>query len=229
MLELMQEREQQSERPRLSGRRAEAARNDPKILAAARAVFVRDPSAPMAAVAREAGVGVGAVYRRFASKEELLQRLCADGLRTFIDIAHGAEAEGDPGRAFEALVTGVVDADVHSLTVSLAGTFTPTAELGSLAQEASALARRIVDDARSATAIRPDLTAEDFSMLLEQVTAVRLPDPGRTAEVRRRYVALHLDAWRHVPGTGALPGSPPTTDELNARWVPPAQAAGTGR
>jgi AcrR family transcriptional regulator len=217
------------EQPRLGGRRAEAARNDPKILAAARAVFMRDPAAPMAAVAHEAGVGVGAIYRRFSGKEELLQRLCADGLRTFLDVARAARAQADPGRAFEALVAGVVDADVHSLTVSLAGTFTPTAELGSLAEEANGLARRIVEDARSSGAIRPDLAVEDFSMLLEQVTAVRLPDSARTAEVRRRYVALHLDAWRQKPTGGALPGRPPTEDELNARWLPRGQAAGTGR
>src|SRR3712207_6956035 len=36
----------------LSGRRAEAARNDRRILEAAREVFVADPSVPIAAVAR---------------------------------------------------------------------------------------------------------------------------------------------------------------------------------
>jgi AcrR family transcriptional regulator len=225
----MEDQDPGAGQPRLSGRRAEAARNDPKILAAARAVFVRDPAAPIAAVAREAGVGVGAIYRRFSGKEELLQRLCADGLRAFRDVANAALGEPDSARAFERLVTGVVDADVHSLTVSLAGMFTPTTELGSLAEEANGLARRIVEDARSAGTLRPDLTVEDFTMLLEQVTAVRLPDPDRTAEVRRRYVALHLDAWRQVPVGGALPASPPTAEELNARWVPRAQATGTGR
>src|SRR5918998_82742 len=225
----MEDQDPGAGQPRLSGRRAEAARNDPKILAAARAVFVRDPAAPIAAVAHEAGVGVGAIYRRFSGKEELLQRLCADGLRTFLDVARAARAQPDPGRAFEALVTGVVDADVHSLTVSLAGTFTPTAELGSLAEEANGLARRIVEDARSSGAIRPDLAVEDFSMLLEQVTAVRLPDPARTAEVRRRYVALHLDAWRQKPTGGALPGRPPTEEELNAGGRPGGRGGGPGR
>ena len=216
----LEQPEPRLEQPRLSGRRAEAARNDPKILAAARAVFVRDPAAPMAAVAREAGVGIGAVYRRFASKEELLQRLCADGLRTFLEVASAAREKGDEARAFEALVTGIVEADVHSLTVSLAGTFTPTKELGALAQEANAMAARVIEGARTAGAICPDLTPEDFAMLLEQVTAVRLPDPSRTAEARRRYVALHLDAWRNVRSDRALPGGPPTQDELSARWVP---------
>ena len=51
----------------LSGRRAEAARNDERILEAARAVFVADPGAPISAVAEHAGVGVGARFRRFES------------------------------------------------------------------------------------------------------------------------------------------------------------------
>jgi hypothetical protein len=60
----------------LSGRQAEARRNDGLILEAAREVFVEDPDAPISAVAERAGVGIGALYRRYASKEEL--RACGD-------------------------------------------------------------------------------------------------------------------------------------------------------
>jgi AcrR family transcriptional regulator len=201
------------------GRQAEAARNDPKILAAARTVFVRDPEASVHVVAREAGVGVGAVYRRYAGKEELLQTLCRDGLRTFVEIARDAAGRADPGEAFEALVTGVVEADVHSLTVSLAGTFVPTPDMWELATEARTLQERVLAAAQSAGAVRHDVTQADLTMLLEQVTAVRVPDAGRTAALRRRYLALHLQAWRAV-GAPALPGSPPTSDELGARWAP---------
>lgn len=66
----------------LSGRKAQAARNDQLIMASARAVFVADPSAPIAAVAEHAGVGISALYRRFPSKEELLRQLSLDGLHT---------------------------------------------------------------------------------------------------------------------------------------------------
>ena len=58
----------------LRGRQAEAARNDAAILEAARAVFLRDSSAPMSAVAERAGVGVAGLYRRFAGKDELLRK-----------------------------------------------------------------------------------------------------------------------------------------------------------
>ena len=114
----------------LSGRRAQAARNDRVILDAAREVFVADPKAPISAVAERAGVGIGALYRRYRSKEDLLRRLSADGLRAYTAAVEDALADdGDPWDAFTGFMRRVVDADTNSLTLRLAGTFTPTEEL----------------------------------------------------------------------------------------------------
>src|SRR5215218_11248549 len=108
---------------RLPGRQAEAARNDQRILEAARAVFTADPTAPISAVAERAGVGISALYRRYRSKEELLQQLSGDGLRRYIAEAEVALAdEGDRWAAFAGFMRGIVDADTHSLTLRLAGT-----------------------------------------------------------------------------------------------------------
>src|ERR1700734_1383833 len=68
----------------LSGRRREAAHNDVEILAAAREVFVTDPSAPISAVAARAKVGISALYRRYASKDDLLRELARDGLMRYV-------------------------------------------------------------------------------------------------------------------------------------------------
>src|SRR3954464_3048646 len=111
---------------RLRGRQAQAARNDLLILEAAREVFTANPEAPIAAVAERAGVGISALYRRHGSKEDLLRRLCADGLQSHIGGAHAPLDDDDPWQSFARFVVDVVDADVHSLTISLAGTFTPT-------------------------------------------------------------------------------------------------------
>ena len=114
----------------MSGRRAEAVRNDRVILDAAREVFVADPKAPISAVAGRAGVGIGALYRRYGSKEDLLRRLAADGLAVYIAVVGAALAdEGDPWEAFANFMRRIVDADTHSLTLRLAGTFSPTEEL----------------------------------------------------------------------------------------------------
>jgi AcrR family transcriptional regulator len=76
----------------MSGRQAQAARNDQVILDAARAVFVADPTAPIAAVAERAGVGISALYRRYPSKEALLRTLCLDGLRSPTTVTRGTSS-----------------------------------------------------------------------------------------------------------------------------------------
>jgi AcrR family transcriptional regulator len=202
----------------MSGRRAEAARNDQRILEAARAVFVADPGAPIAAVAEHAGVGISALYRRYASKEELLRRLCADGLRAYIPAAEEALADdGDPWEAFARFMRRIVDADTHSLTSRLAGTFTPTEELNRDAAIAQELNERLLERTVAAGALRSDLDVNDLSMVFEQVAAVRLGDKERTSQLRHRYLALLLEAM-HGPAAAPLPGPPPTWEEITARW-----------
>ncbi len=202
----------------LSGRRAEAARNDQRILDAARAVFVADPGAPIAAVSEHAGVGISALYRRYPSKEELLRRLCGDGLASYIAAAEEALADdGDPWEGFARFMRRVVDADTHSLTARLAGTFTPTDELNRDAGIAQELNERLVERARAAGAIRDDLDVNDLSMVFEQLASIRLGDEARTRQLRHRYLALLLEAM-HGPSGSRLPGPPPTWRELTARW-----------
>jgi AcrR family transcriptional regulator len=202
----------------LSGRQAEARRNDRLILEAAREVFVEDPDAPISAVAERAGVGIGALYRRYASKEDLLRRLCADGLRTYIAEAEAALAdEDDPWAAFAAFMRRVVAADTHSLTLRLAGTFTPTEELYQDSRKAQELNLRLFERTKTAGAIRQDVEVDDLSLLFEQVAAVRIGDEERTRQLRRRYLALLLDALR-VPSESPLPGPPPSWEEISQRW-----------
>jgi AcrR family transcriptional regulator len=202
----------------LSGRRAEAARNDRKILAAAREVFTADPGAPIAAVATHAGVGIAALYRRYRSKEDLLRRLCADGLRVYTGAVEAALAdEGDPWDAFAGFMRRIVDADTHSLTLRIAGAFTPTEELYRDSERAQELTVRLFQRTRAAGVIRPDIEVDDLSLLLEQLAAVRVTDAQRTRQLRRRYLALLLDAL-HAPAESPLPGPPPSWDEINECW-----------
>ncbi|TDD58442.1 TetR/AcrR family transcriptional regulator [Kribbella antibiotica] len=203
----------------LSGRQAQAARNDEVILAAARAVFVADPGAPIAAVAERAGVGISALYRRYASKEELLRKLCSDGLDRYIAESEKALSDDrDPWVAFKAYLRALVDADTNSLTQRLAGTFTPTPELFEAAGRASELDRAVF--ARTKEYFRPGIVVEDFAVILEQITSIKLGDETRTRQLRHRYLTLMLEAMHRAgeePG-GELPGPPPSMAELTDRW-----------
>jgi AcrR family transcriptional regulator len=210
-----------STEPRLSGRRGQAARNDERILAAAREVFVGDADAPISAVAQRAGVGISAIYRRWSGKEDLLRQLCRDGLREYIAEAEAALADGgDAWEAFARFLHRVVEADVHSLTVRLAGTFRPTDEMFADARYADELNERLVGRAKAAGALRADLVPEDLPLVLEQVAAIRpgiFGDEDRTAVLRRRYLEVILDGLR---GSTDLSGPPPTAEELGRRWIP---------
>jgi AcrR family transcriptional regulator len=207
------------EPPPLSGRRAQAAANDQVILESARAVFTADPSAPIAAVAQHAGVGISALYRRYPSKEYLLRTLAADGLRRFIDETTVALAD-DRGAwpAFADFMRRAIDADTSSLTRALAGTFTPTPEMWADGQRANELLTEFFERTRRAGVLRPDLEVHDLSLLFEQLSAVRVRDAQRTRELRHRYLALLLDAMRE-PEADPLPGPAPTWGEINERWA----------
>ncbi|SBT50166.1 TetR/AcrR family transcriptional regulator [Micromonospora auratinigra] len=202
--------------PPLAGRRAQAARNDAVILAAARTVFLDDPKAPVAAVAERAGVGISALYRRYASKEDLLRTLCHDGLRRFVAAAEEVSDEPDGWAAFGAFLERVVDADVHSLTVRLAGTFTPTDDLVHLAVRANDLVSGLVERAQRAGRLRSDVVPQDVGLLLEGCAAIRVPDPERTRQLRRRHLALLLAGL--AGSAPPLPGPPPAAGEFDWRW-----------
>jgi AcrR family transcriptional regulator len=210
---------------RLSGRRGQAARNDERIIAAAREVFVTDADAPVAAVAARAGVGISAIYRRWPGKEDLLRQLCRDGLRLYVEQAEAALADdGDAWQAFASFLRRIVEADVHSLTVRLAGTFKPTDDMFADAARADELNARLVARTKQDGGLRSDVVAEDLALILEQVSAIRpgvFGDEVRTAELRQRCVALILDGLRSR--SAELPSTPPTSDELGRRWIPPTR------
>ncbi|MDR7280989.1 TetR/AcrR family transcriptional regulator [Catenuloplanes atrovinosus] len=203
----------------LSGRRGHAKRNDEVILAAARDVFVHDPGAPIAAVAGRAGVGISALYRRYTGKDDLLRQLCLSGLRRFIREAEAAEAEPDGWAALTGFLERVVDADVHSLTARLAGTFTPTPELLEAVARADELAERLVRRAREGGGLRADVVADDLALILEGCAAIRAADAHRTIQLRRRHLALLIRGLSDREGA-PLPGPAPRPGELS-RW--PAQ------
>jgi len=181
-------------------------------------VFIADPTAPIAAVADRAGVGIAALYRRYRSKEELLQRLASDGLQGYIAEAEAALADdGDPWDAFARFLHRSLDAGAGSLTVRLAGSFTATEELLGQARTAFAVTRQLLDRTKAAGALRPDVEIGDVSLLLEQLQAVRVGDQQRSRQLRHRYLALILDGLR-PPAAGTLPGPPPTAEELGRRY-----------
>ncbi len=80
--------------------RADVRRNRARLLAAAREIFQRDGAgASLEAVARQAGVGIGTLYRHFPTRQHLLEALLADGYAELAAKARELLADPAPGEA----------------------------------------------------------------------------------------------------------------------------------
>ncbi len=186
-------------------------------------MFVADPSAPITAVAKHAGVGISALYTRYASKDDLLRKLCTDGLNIVVAETEAALAQVKQGRGhwqvFADFMANLVDADTTSMTLALAGRFTPTPDMFALANHSSELMEELFGLIRDV--LRPDVALHDLGLILELVAVIKIPPAERTRQLRRRYLALILDGVR-ARDRAELPGPPPTWPELSDRWIPAA-------
>jgi AcrR family transcriptional regulator len=204
---------------RLRGRQAQAAHNDEVILQAAREVFLADPGAPIAAVAERARVGIGALYHRYAGKEDLLRTLCRNGQDIYLaEIKRALAADTGPWEAYTEFLRRIVAAGTHGLTVRLAGMFVPSEEQLALAEEMRTLAIEMFERVRAAGLLRDDVTFLDVEFMLEFLASFRLGDAERSAELRQRHLAVIIDGLRAGQRT-PLPGTAPTWQEQTARWI----------
>jgi AcrR family transcriptional regulator len=202
-----------------SGRRAQAARNDKLILESARAVFIADPGAPISAVAKHAGVGISALYKRYESKDDLLGKLCWDGLSQFVsELEQGLADDRDPWTALADFLRRAVDADTNTLTLALAGKFTPSPALYALANRSAQMMDEMFRRAEKAGALRPGTVVHDLSLIFDQVAAIRAETQERTMQLRHRYLELMLEGL-HDHQAEPLAGPPPTWAEIKERWT----------
>jgi AcrR family transcriptional regulator len=176
-------------------------------------------------VAKQAGVGISALYSRYGSKEELLRTLCTDGMLIVVNEAEAdierIKAGQDRWAVFADFMRHLADADTSSMTRAFAGKFAPTPQMHALANRSSVLMDEFFELIRDV--LRPGLVQHDISLVFELVSAIKFSSPERTAELRHRYLAVILDGLRAGGGEGDredLPGPPPAWPELSERWLP---------
>lgn len=110
--------------------RADAQANRQRLLAAARAVFAeRGLDAEMKEIAERAGVGMGTIYRNFATKEDLIGAVFDDVISAVSAVVDVALEEPDALRAVQIYVEGLVAAaEQHGQLACalMSGTVPPT-------------------------------------------------------------------------------------------------------
>ncbi|MGW2306645.1 TetR/AcrR family transcriptional regulator [Actinomadura luteofluorescens] len=204
--------------PRRRGPQARAARNDRALIEAAREVFLSQGfDAPVSAIAKRAGVGMGSLYRRYRTKEELLQRLCADSMEHLAEAAKAGLAIDDPWRGLASYVQRCARSGFGALS-PLAGTVEVTSEMRQAGEQAQRLADELVTRARDAGVIRAGVTSMDVFLLIRQFGRPAAgPSPQGEEEVRSRLLAIALDGLK-AHNTDPLPGEPPDPQHYQALW-----------
>jgi AcrR family transcriptional regulator len=207
------------------GRQAEAARNDQRVLDAARAVVARyGADAPVSAIADRAGVGMGSLYRRYGSKDDLLRHLCTLAMESTIRAAETALLEPDAWTGLASYIAECVAQGTGTLG-ALAGSVQTTPEMWAISKRSRVLLERLVARARRAGGLRPDVTVLDIAWLIETLGKSGPAEPGSEDEViRQRLTAIAIDGLR-APATGRLPGKPPSAAHYERRWVRAESAA----
>lgn len=216
-----------TERMRRAPRHAEAERNDRALLEAAREAIAADGAhASVAAIAQRAGVGIGSLYRRYRTKEELFQRLAVLAAQQWNEAAERGLADDDPWAGLAGFVIECVEFGQGSLA-PVAGTVEVTEEMRAASGRGDELLAALVARARDAGVLRPDATAVDVSLLIEQLGRSPLLDQVRAqgradlvdeaVRARRRIVAIALDGLRAGPDR-VLPGEPPSLRLFTERW-----------
>ncbi|WP_344685247.1 helix-turn-helix domain-containing protein [Saccharopolyspora taberi] len=184
---------------------------DDQVIAAARMVFAEQGfAAPMSEVARRAGVGVASVYRRYPSKQALMEAVRIASFDRIIQLADMALAtRNDP---FSALATFMRDCLEENTPV---GTVLPPLDEGHVYSEEfhrlqnkmAGLVDRLVTEAQDAGAIRKDVNWADILLLFKHLNPNLPISEHRRAEFRARYVSIVIEGLRSdselpAPGPG---------------------------
>lgn len=204
-------------RPR--GRQAEAEANDGRLLRAARAVFAElGWDAPVSVIAKRAGVGMGSLYRRYPTKDDLARHVQVDGLDRWTALAEEALDNPDPWQALVLALRAALTqgSDVSMLPV-IGGHFASSPEVDAASARLERALDALVRRAVATGDLRPDVTLADLVLLL-QILGSRLPGaPERVEQLRTRYLDLTLSALR-APAATPLTGPAPQWPELLALW-----------
>jgi AcrR family transcriptional regulator len=196
--------------------RSDAERNRRLVLEAAALAFAEEGyEIGMAEIARRAGVGNATVFRRFPSKDALVQAIFEDRIAESLAAVERAAQLPDPWAALVA----VLEASA-ALQARDRGFFQATEQHLLEHPELLAHHRRILDafdpivaGAQAAGALRDDVTTLDVLGLTKAAAACVPPSPDLRADGWRRTLSIMLDGLR--PGAATpLPVPPLTYEEV---------------
>jgi AcrR family transcriptional regulator len=180
--------------------RADARRNRDRLLSVAVAAFSRDADVTLDAIAKEAGVGIGTLYRHFPTREALVEAAYRNELIKLCDAAGDLLDTLPPDQAVRAWMDRFVDymttkrGMAAALSAVIASGGDPFAQ--SRTRMLTALTALLAAGAEAGT-LRPDADPHDVLTGMSGVTlAAGTPDRRDQAG---RLLDLLMDGLRYRP------------------------------
>lgn len=201
------------------GRVREARSNDIGVLRAAREIFAeRGWDAPVSAIADRAGVGVGSIYRRYRTKEELAQSLRVYVIDHLAQLARDCVERTDPDQRLLEVFFRRHLAELESpLIPTLGGHLPRDPEVDRATGDLLAALEALIDVARDRGQVPDSFTPADI-MLMTVHLRPRLPTaPERARELHERYLDFMLEGIAHAADRAERG---PSWDEWYAMWQP---------
>jgi AcrR family transcriptional regulator len=176
-------------------KRADAARNYDKLLAAAREAFTSEgQDASLEGIARRADVGIGTLYRNFPTRQALLETVYLEEVEGICRAAR--EFEGlDPWEALTGWLARF--ADYAATKKALAGELMAYMEEGSemflqCRHAIKAAGEPLLEAAQRSGDVRPDVRFMDVVRMIGGIATIPNAEPGQVD----RIIAVALDGLR---------------------------------
>ncbi|WP_369807550.1 TetR/AcrR family transcriptional regulator [Mycobacterium sp. 4858] len=206
--------------------RKDAQRNRQRVVEAARDLFAsRGLEATLNEVAHHAGVGVGTVYRRFPTKEELVEAIFEDGIDQLTALAESALRDKNSWHGFVWFVEQMCELTVTDRGLREA-VFSKT--YGGDRVEASRLrmapvVSKLVERAKDDGYLRADVSPTDMPFLGLMAGTVGEFAAHVEPELWRRYVSMLLEGMRRRRGQQPLAIGALDDEQLDAAMHPASE------
>jgi AcrR family transcriptional regulator len=179
--------------------RSDARRNRERIVASAHALFAKfGTDISVEDVTRQAGVGMGTLYRHFSTKDELVDTVLERAFEDIVGVANEALDEPDAWAGFSGFLEGALalHAENRGLKDVLATREHGLERARAMRARLRPLLRVLVERAQAQGSLRSDFTPEDLPLVFWTSSRVIEVTAAVSPELWRRHLALLLDGLR---------------------------------
>jgi AcrR family transcriptional regulator len=200
---------------RMPRRRDALERHDRLIIAAQREFAARGVNASLEAIARDADVAIGTLYRHFPTRLDLLMAAFEPRLQGFLDGARTALQIEDPWEGFVYYLENLfrVQAGDRGFNDFLSRRFPGNADTERIHDQMCRQIESVLARAQSAGQARPDIALADIVNLIWSNGRMMEATSSTAPNEWRRHLYLMLDAYR-AERAHPIPEPPMTEQQL---------------